>query len=464
MATLTVYDAEGNEYTPDGETTGRNERIKELNLASVRFAIEPQQRRVTGYFRAKETQTARAEQYYAEFTARNASDPVGEFTDALRTRLDEWGYILDESAGEMAVFQRLENPDRASTPGRKNDRTILQDLAADRQLTNVGVGSPEAAVGLLSELADSHSVAITSAEATSLSAFDVAITVGRYSGIEPLGETETRWDQAKQSLRDQLVGEEIDTIKQSVQTLKRDHGLSAAEIQRKVPGLSSTGSTGPSPRRRPTSKSEQIKQTLFSPKVGKYMFIGAVVLLVLLGGFYGAIELGLVDFGGGDTTSGTVSDSVGVFSFLPFIGGSDDKASDDTESADDSGDTPLENGDETEEGSENETDSKDPTTGKAGGQSSTQTFSLQGEVTLEYGQSKEGVNVIIANESLLSNKEKGEISVESDESGDYKTDPVLPNGTYSIETSIPVSDPDSGQSYSESVVIAGNTTENIQLE
>ena len=468
MSTLTVYDAEGNEYTPDGKSTGRNERIKELNLASVRFAIKPQERRVIGYFRAKTTQTARAEQYYAEFTARGGNDSIGEFTSALRTRLDEWGYILDESAGEMAVFQRLENPDRASTPGTKNDRTILRDLATNRQLTNVGVGSPDAAVGLLSELTDGHSVAITSAEAASLSGFDVAITVGRYAGIKPLGETETRWDQAKQSLRDQLVGEEIDTIKQSVQTLKRDHGLSADEIQRKVPGLSSTGSTGPSPRGRPTSKGEQIKQTLFSPKVGKYMFIGAVVLLVLLGGFYGAIELGLVDFGGGDTTSGTASDLASVFSFLPFIDDSNDETDANTESSNNGSDTSSGNNDEGKQGSETETDSKDsaekePTAGEADGQSSIQTFSLEGKVTLE-NRSKEGVDVIITNESLLSNKDDDEIRVESDESGDYKTAPVLPNGTYSVETSLPVSDPDSEQSYSGTVLITGNTTKNITLE
>jgi len=548
MATLTVYDAEGNEYTPDGETTGRNERIKKLNLASVRFAIEPQERRVTGYFRAKETQTARAEQYYAEFTARNASDSIGDFTNALRTRLDEWGYILDESADEMAVFQRLENPNRATTPGSKNDRTILRDLATNRQLTNVGVGSPDAAVGLLSELVDTHSVAITSAEATSLSAFDVAITVGRYSGIEPLGETETRWDQAKQSLRDQLVGEEIDTIKQSVQTLKRDHGLSADEIQRKVPGLSSTGSTGPTPRGRPASKGERIKQTLLSPKVGKYMFILAVVALVLLGGFYGATTLGFVTIGGdSNAIGGTVYDSSGetaenvsvtldsevldesiqnrtsgsgeyeftdipdngtytvtadmdgsgyteddvepgqtvdlgevtdsdepdgLFSFLPFVGGSD-AATNETETDGSDGDTAEGNESGAEEGSgvdsdsqalddENSTAENDSLTDEAGSESTAQTFHLSGTVENQYNLSEEGVTVIVDNKTLLPDQDKGQITATSDSSGRYRTDPMLRNGTYEIRTT--GADDNIIASDGIRVKIRGNTTKDIQLE
>ncbi|WP_253738277.1 carboxypeptidase-like regulatory domain-containing protein [Halohasta salina] len=547
MSILTVYDSEGNEYSPIAETAGRSERIKDLNLASVRFAIEPQERRVIGYFRAKATQTARSEQYYAEFTARNGNDSIGEFTDALRTRLDEWGYILDESADEMAVFQRLEDPGRASTPGAKNDLTILQDLATNRQLTNVGVGGPDAAVGLLSELADSHSVAITSAEATSLSTFDVAVTVGRYSGIEPLGETERRWEQAKQSLRDQLISEEIDSIKQSVQTLKRDHGLSADEIKRKVPSLSSTGSTGPSSRGAPASKGERIKRTLLSPKVGKYMFIGAVVLLVLLGGFYGATTFGLLGSGGdGATIGGTVyadgepaegvtveltgdqlespdetttsgrlfgvigspgkyeftgvppngtydvtatvdgdeyeetgvepgeqqvslgtpsesDESGGMFSFLPFVGGSD-SGTNETETG---GDTASGNETGGEEGSEAESDSQAPSgdnsTDESGSEFTAQTFSLRGTVTDASGLEEDGVNIRIENESLLADEDDGRIRVTSGERGEYQTEPVLQNGTYKLEASVPVSESNSDQDYSGTVEIAGNTTEDIQL-
>jgi len=556
MSTLTVYDAEGNEYTPDGEATGRSERIKELNLASVRFAAEPQERRVTGYFRAKETQTARAEQYYAEFTARNTTDPIGEFTDALRTTLDEWGYILDESTDEMAVFQRLENRGQATTPGSKNGLTILQDLVANRHLTNVGVDSSDAAVGLLFELADNHSVAITNAEATnSLSAFDVTVTVGRYSGIEPLGETETRWEQAKQSLRDQLVGAEIDTIKQSVQTLKRDHGLSAKEIQQKVPGLSATGSAGPSPRRRPASKGERIKRTLLSPKFGKFLFIGAMVLLVLLAGFYGATQFGLLGFGGDSAAiSGTVYDGVGepapditvtltgdqldtdarkvvtdghlfgilgspgeyeftdvppngtyaltatidgteyeetgvepgegqvnfgtpsesdesggMFSFLPFVRGSDAGTNETETDGDTGGDTASGNESGAEEGSVTETDSQAPaeenstaeddsSTEEAGSESTAQMFQLSGTVENQYDQPEEGVNVIVDNETLLPDQNRGQITATSDSSGRYNTDMTLQNGTYEIRTT------GTDDNYTGSVEIRGNTTKDIQLE
>jgi len=315
MPTLTIYDSEGNEYSPTGNATGTSQQIKNLNLASVRFAVQPgRETRFVAYFRAKETEHARAEQFYAEYTTRDSSNPAGAFIDAIKNQVDEWGHTLDASADEMAVFQTVQNAHRATTPGTKNDRTILSELLSGRQLVTVGVSDASAALGLLQSF-ESYSVAITDSQnADSLSGFDLAIVMGRHRGIEPLGSTVDRWEQTKQSLQTQLVNEEINQIKQSVQTLKQEHGLSSSEIRnrvsRKVPALSTSSSGGND--RIGGSQNDSITDKLLSPQVGKYVFFGSIILLVLLAAGWGAATLGMLPGSGDDTTiSGIVYDSDG---------------------------------------------------------------------------------------------------------------------------------------------------------
>ena len=310
MSTLTVYDAQGNEYSPSGGATGTNQRIKEMALASMRVAIKPDSRQVTGYFRAKETPNSRAEQFYGEYTDRSTAEPLADFVSAVRTQIDEWNHTLAESDDSMSVFKALTNQRRATVPGSEKDMRILEELVGDRAVTAVGVSSASDAVGLLQEFADQHSVAIADSTNTdALSEFDIVIVTGRHQGIEPVGQTTGRWKEAKQSIKRELVDEEISSITESVRTLKRDFGMSSGEIQRKVSGLeaSSSGGRRGSQLGGSASTGEKIKQTLLSPEVGKYLFIGSIVLILLIGGAV-LFGVGIPFTGSGDsnTISGTV--------------------------------------------------------------------------------------------------------------------------------------------------------------
>ena len=308
MSTLTVYDAQGNEYSPSGGATGTNQRIKEMALASMRVAIKPDSRQVTGYFRAKETPNSRAEQFYGEYTDRSTAEPLADFVSAVRTQIDEWNHTLAESDDSMSVFKALTNQRRATVPGSEKDMRILEELVGDRAVTAVGVSSASDAVGLLQEFADQHSVAIADSTNTdALSEFDIVIVTGRHQGIEPVGQTTGRWKEAKQSIKRELVSEEISSITESVRTLKRDFGMSSGEIQRKVSGLEASSSGSQSSKLGSASSGGGLKQTLLSPQVGKYMFIGSIVLILLIGGvilFGGGIPI--FGSGGGDVVAGTV--------------------------------------------------------------------------------------------------------------------------------------------------------------
>ena len=316
MPSLQIYDTKGNEYSPDGGTGRTNERIKELFYAGVRFAVESVgEIRITAFFRARDNRDARSEQFYAEYTARNASNPIDEFESALRRRVEsEWGYAIDDASEEMSVFRAITRND-STLPGSDQDRQVLRKMVGSGPIANVGVRDANDAVGLIQDVSSACSrAAITdSANTDSLSEFDVAIVTGGHAGIKPLGATEERWERTANSLRKQFIDEEVGRIEDAVQSLSRDHGLSSSEIRdrvtRRVPALKQPSTGGSTSSLSGSSSLGSKDSKLPSAAVGKYVAIAALVLLVLIGGVFGASVLGFGPLAGDDDTiSGTVLD------------------------------------------------------------------------------------------------------------------------------------------------------------
>ncbi|WP_066414606.1 MSCRAMM family protein [Halorubrum aethiopicum] len=310
MPSLRVYDTKGNEHSPTGGGGRSNERVKDLFYDGVRLAIEAgRERKFTMFFRARETRNARTEQFYAVYTTRDGS--MREFIDALRDRIEtEWGYTIDDSADDMSVFRALD-AGNTSLPGSDQDRAILEELVGSRQGGTVGVRDAESALGLVNELMGTYNRAAVadSPESNALSDFDLVVAPDGSSGIAPIGDTEERWESTKESIRSRLIDEEIASINESVQTLSREHGLSSSEIRRRVsqrvPALSASSSGGSTADRLSTSGSSS---RFDMAEIGKYVAIAAVVLIVLIGGFFGASALGLLPGSGpGDAqVDGTV--------------------------------------------------------------------------------------------------------------------------------------------------------------
>ncbi|RAW46497.1 hypothetical protein DQW50_03760 [Halorubrum sp. 48-1-W] len=321
MPSLRVYDTRGNEHSPTGGGSRSNERVKkDLGPAGVRLAIEAgRERKFTMFFRARETRNARAEQFYAVYSTRNGS--MREFMDALRDRIeDEWGYTIDDSADDMSVFRALD-AGQTSLPGSDQDRAILEELIGSRQGGTVGVRDAESALGLVNEFMGTYNRAAVadSPESNALSEFDLVVAPNGSSGIVPVGDTEDRWESTKESIRSRLIDAEIASINESVQTLSREHGLSSSEIRRRVsqrvPALSAPDTGGSTADRLASSGSSS---RFDMAEIGKYVAIGALVLLVLIAGFFGASAFGVIGGSGGDdggaaaaSINGTVVDADG---------------------------------------------------------------------------------------------------------------------------------------------------------
>lgn len=306
MPSLRVYDTRGNEHAPTGGDGRSNERVKDLFYDGVRLAIESgRERKFTMFFRARETRNARTEQFYAVYTTRDGS--MREFIGALRDRIEgEWGYTIDDSADDMSVFRALD-AGRTSLPGSRQDRAVVEELIGSRQGGTVGVRDAENALGLVNEFMGAYDRAAVadSPESSALSEFDLVVAPNGSSGIVPMGDTEDRWESTKESIRSRLIDEEIASINESVRTLSREHGLSSSEIRRRVgqrvPALSAPSSGGSTTDRLSGTSSSR---DLDVAEIAKYVSIGAIVLIVLIGGIFAASAFGLGPFGGGGGDAG----------------------------------------------------------------------------------------------------------------------------------------------------------------
>ena len=320
MPSLRVYDTKGNEHSPTGDAGRTNDRVKDLFYDGVRLAVETgRETTFTTFLRARETRNARTEQFYAVYTTRDGS--ITEFIRALRDRVEsEWGYAIDDSADDMSVFRALD-VGATSLPGSDRDRSVLTELVGSREGATVGVRDAEHALGLVSDLMGQYDRAAIadSPESSALSAFDLVVTPDGSRGIVPLGDTEDRWESTKESLRSQHIDQEIASINDSVQTLSREYGLSSSEIRdrvtQRVPALSPPRAGG---TRADSLASSGSSSRFDLETLGKYAMIGALVLIVLLAGAWGAIQFGLVDLGGGGgggvSVSGTVNGADGPLS------------------------------------------------------------------------------------------------------------------------------------------------------
>ncbi|OYR75669.1 carboxypeptidase-like regulatory domain-containing protein [Halorubrum ezzemoulense] len=284
MSTLRIYDSQGNAYSPDGTATGSDEQIEQLFYGGVRLTIRSDHKQqIRLFFRARETRNARTEQFYAVYSVDSSSSPLQDLIRDLTTRVEsEWGYTIDESSNGMAVYREVKRGNLA-VPGDSTEQSILSELITSRNPVTVGVSDERNAIGLLDEYFgeyDQAAIADSTGEDV-LSAFDLVVTPGGHRGITPLGETEARWESTSRSLRDQHIKEEIASIRESVETLSREHGLSNGEIrervQSSVPALKSP-TTGSDLR---STSSGSDDDYLIPPKVGLYVAVGAVVLIVL---------------------------------------------------------------------------------------------------------------------------------------------------------------------------------------
>lgn len=249
MGQIDIFDSTGNAYDPTAETSRTLDRISTLFKNRIKFAVENRRgtRTMYLYFRAKKSRRGRSEQFYARYRPNETENQLDRLISELEQLVEnKWDHVIET---DDELYQTI-SQQRSTNPGDDADHRILDRLVSQHQSPMVGVGSFEAAFGLLktSYSRSDLSVAIADGEPGSVSGWDLVVVTGRYSGITPLSGTESAWSQAESEVEKQSIEAELNSIQESVRTLSGRYGLSNREIRnrvhRRVPALKSPSSAG----------------------------------------------------------------------------------------------------------------------------------------------------------------------------------------------------------------------------
>lgn len=244
MSSIEIYDSEGRRLRDGSPTDERDASISDYFTSGIRLAIETGRRNtITVFFRAAESSASRSEQFYAAYTVRNVGD-IDRLTDEVEELVEgQWGYRIDTSSDDMAVYRQLSRGEYA-VPGDDISQTLLEEVLGGTRTATVGVADASQAIGLVFSMEsafDSAAIA-TSSSGDAFTSFDLVTTVGRYSGIEPLGDTERAWEQARSQVRKTVLDSTVESIREDVQELSSTWGYDdekiRQEVTRRVPALS----------------------------------------------------------------------------------------------------------------------------------------------------------------------------------------------------------------------------------
>jgi hypothetical protein len=277
MSNITIYDSEGNEYSPAGESTETNPEIKQLLLSSIQLGVYPDNNRIVGYFNASKTENSRTDQFYADYTHTGNGDPLLEFSQALKNETQKLFASVDTDSERNVLFRYLNRSQAGNFPGDRIDKTALRNAAAKDGIATICVSRPEHAIGIIKTLSDQFSIAISDNRTTNPPAeFDVAIHVqNTYQGIVPIDDFKNIWDRERQSARDDIKREYITEINQKAKKLRTDFGMDGEDILKDASHL-------PNPTKTPQIQPKKSKSLLDKLKDNPLLAIFIVVLGIIL--------------------------------------------------------------------------------------------------------------------------------------------------------------------------------------
>lgn len=195
MAELQLFNSQGDRI--DTDTPEVSARIENFFFGGVRLYVEEtDQIELVSFFRARKSQSSRAEQFYAVYRTTDRDRLFTGFLRQLRDRVEgNMGMSLQTSSDDVQLFALLAAEDGTDEPpGTTSERNTLLELLQEGKQLHVGVPTNADALGLLEMALNgaTDSVAIAEkADIEELHDCQLTIEVGAYGGLEPLGETES---------------------------------------------------------------------------------------------------------------------------------------------------------------------------------------------------------------------------------------------------------------------------------
>lgn len=201
MPEIAIYDSQG---TPVKEgQRGTNERIRDFFFDGIRLSMDTTGNTVeiVCFFRARETEASRSEQYYAVFNAQNIGD-ASRFGEVVESRVeDELGLLLDTSTDDTAIFELLRSNGSPSNPLSWTEVDEILTLIDTGTRATIGTPTYREAIGVLQEFVQKRKrgryAIAENADSSHLSDYDLVVEKGSYDGVEILGETREKLEERK---------------------------------------------------------------------------------------------------------------------------------------------------------------------------------------------------------------------------------------------------------------------------
>jgi len=196
MSTLHIYDSQGN---PVGDSGGEyNEQIEEFFFDGVKLIVDTTDGyELTLFFRARESEAGRAEQYYAVYQTDKSTGLFERFERAFRDEVEEaQGMILETSTDDARLVSLLSTD--PPLPDTENEHNSISSLLAEGGQLTIGVENPKAAFAVMRHYFASpanRTVIVDSIGDDMMVEYDFAIEYGSYTGIEPIGEATEAFDE-----------------------------------------------------------------------------------------------------------------------------------------------------------------------------------------------------------------------------------------------------------------------------
>jgi hypothetical protein len=214
MKQLKIYDSGGSELTGDraGQT---NKRIEDFFFAGVRLAVDVESTpELICFFRARENNSGRSEQFYAQYTCESKQRLFSNFRSDLERRVEQKGLTLETDIDDVAVYRQLAriNPEK---PGLEVAHRAIQQILGSGTQTRVGVPDYQTAYSMgnqyIREGATDNYVIAEDTSHSSLSRYDLLMEPEHDPGFEPIGKTKRDFEQvylsSTREARRELEGE-----------------------------------------------------------------------------------------------------------------------------------------------------------------------------------------------------------------------------------------------------------------
>jgi len=203
MAELQIYDSQGSPIR--GEAGRDSERVKDFFFDGVRFAVDKNRNEMFCFFRARDNDTARSEQYYAKYNYQSRSE-MNNIVSAVENRIEgEYGMTLDTDNDDTQFFELLSSSSSGRTPADMSTVEDVEQLLSGYHQAKLGVGSYSEAFGLFSKLFSNsgvNKIAVSdNATGSSVSSYDLVIEKGSHMGVEALGDTADELESLREQRR-----------------------------------------------------------------------------------------------------------------------------------------------------------------------------------------------------------------------------------------------------------------------